>query len=105
MSEKLDAAIRTASDLGWRVAEAMRRKDSLRILQEHKCVEECGELITALARYRDGRDEAITEEACDVLITVLQILHYQPRAPEMLQEKLTKAEQALRNSLIETELL
>lgn len=43
--------------------------------QELMIVEECGELLTALARVHRGRDHdsAVVEEAADVLIVVLQI--------------------------------
>ena len=53
--------------------------------QIDKCIEECGELIAALTRYRDGRAtvEDVVDELADVGVMQRQMVkHFGPAAVE-----------------------
>lgn len=71
--------------------------------QEQKAVEEMGELLTAIARCKGGRDtsEHVVEEAADVIITALQIGMMYGEGLETLIEKLTQKAHRLNGRIAE----
>jgi len=69
--------------------------------QIKQCIEECGELIAALARVdknnRIGVEENIIEEIADVIITVrqMELLFGIDKVDDILKEKMNKLKKRL----------